>query len=76
MGEPQIFSGLPALEEKKVKDALELLEKHAKDLSNRSFMLDIPNGTKNGELNDLIREKILGEAKTLRRRLGNQQESE
>ena len=64
--------GLPVFEEKGVKDALELLKKHSKDLSERSLMLDIPPGTKNGELNDMVRKKILGEAKTLCERLGIQ----
>ena len=70
MGKNQDFSGLPALEEEHVKNALDFLEKHAKDLDNRSFMLDIPPGTKNGELNALVKGKILGEAETLRQRLG------
>ena len=67
--------GLPVFEEKGVKDALELLKKHSKDLSERSLMLDIPPGTKNGELNNMVKKKILGEAETLRKRLSIQYES-
>ncbi len=69
MSKHQDFSGLPALEEKGVKNALDFLEKHAKNLDNKSFMLDIPSGTKNGELNEMVKKKILGEAKTLCERL-------
>ena len=68
--------GLPVLEEKKVKNALEFLKKHSKDLSERSLMLDAPPGTKNGELNKLIKEKILGEADILCKRMGISQISE
>ena len=62
--------GLPVLEEEEVKEALALLQKHKSSLDERCLTMVTPLGTTNRKLNDMLRKKILGEAKILRKRLG------
>ena len=58
------------LEREDVREALEFLKEHASDLSESSMSFAVPAEFSNGRAQEFIKNRILKEEKSLRRRLG------